>query len=427
MILVDEWSWSGGYVRSILFEPIKVAGLNIAPIEMLIFLAVLPILGRIFEMLIVKSGAAHPAVAILAVVAFGTGILKGYLRLGSFAGLAEIKCFFFLCIFISLSRRAIARGVFARFVPLLSWACILHCVIDLGRFLIHPIVDANLGQKTEVNIIPCILLPVFVARALSQGERFQRTYLVSIAIVVVDLYLSQGRGVLFEVILGVLLTVAFCKVRRTRPRIRLGKFIPAAGLIVLLLLVVVGIGLSSSEFIRSFAFWQDQADQGHNASNLGHYYDVLRGVQMISDSPITGMGFGGKLPALGTATFEIVHNEFLHFWILFGIGGAFLWMYMFFILPIQFVRELDSARRKGYEIRDEHYLIFSMIGSTIGHFVALPSFHLFLPQTWLIGLYLAILTSIPATRKLMTARLYSHRQAFPSFGIQPSAAIARRP
>jgi O-antigen ligase len=416
MILIDEWALTGSYIRSPMFEPIKVLGMNVAPIEALIVIAVLPLLKRICNSVLNYGVVGHPLIAALVIVSYSVGVTRGYARLGTIVGLAEIKCLFMLIIFIYLSRKALARGTFHRVVPLLSWACILHSVFDLVRYFVHPIVDATLGARTEVNIIPCLLLPVFVARMIDLKEQLRLTYPLCATVVLIDLYLSQSRAALVEALSGVFLTTAFCIFRRTRPKMRIATLFPAAGLIVLVLLLATGVTFSNSEFVRSFAFWQDQSDQGHNASNLGHYYDVLRGIQMIIASPITGMGFGGKLPGLETATFEIIHNEFLHFWVLFGIGGAALWMYMFVFLPIRFIRKLDRARMKGYEIRDEHYLIFSMVGCTVAHFIAVPSFHLFLPQVWFTGLYLATLTSIPSVRKVVIAKLNSMQQLMPTFG-----------
>jgi len=188
------------------------------------------------------------------------------------------------------------------------------------------------------------------------------------------------------------------------------RYVPAAGAMAGILLLLVGAALlSGSDFVRSYLFWQPQADVQRDASNLAHYDDIQRGLKLIGANPITGLGFGGDLPSSGIASFDVIHNEFLHFWLLFGIGGAVLWLYLFFALPIQFMRKLDRARRKGSEIRDEHYLVFSLIGVIIAHAMVLPSFHIFVQQLWMVGLYLACLTSVegdsyPAWRLLQSKK-----------------------
>jgi len=203
----------------------------------------------------------------------------------------------------------------------------------------------------------------------------------------------------------VVLTVVFCKLRRRWPELRVRRYIPAATGIFLLVLLAAGAALyNHSEFVRSFIFWQSQGDNGHDLSNLGHAADIQRGIMLIQDSPITGMGFGGDLPGVGAAWFDIIHNEFLHFWLLLGIGGAITWIYMFAVLPVQFVRRLDRLRLDGYAIRPEHYLVFSYIACAVAHAIAVPSFHLSVPQIWAISLCLASLTSLPAVQKEALAR-----------------------
>jgi len=418
MILVNEWTSGHDWARTPLFDPIQIMGLNISPIEIAILLAITPLLPKIFIRLVARHMVRHPMLSALTIGAFSMGMITGYERLGSIVGLVEIKSFFFLGVFTYLSCQAIKGGLFKRIVPLLSIACIAQSLISIFQFLTNPIVNANLGEQTDVNFLPCLLLPVFVARLMNQNEHAKFKYQFCIAIVLINLYLSQSRSAMVIALSGVFLTAAFCRMQRNRPLYPMGRFIPSAGLFTLVLLLVVGIILSNTEFVRSFVFWEDQANQGHNASNLGHYFDILRGIQIIAERPITGMGFGGNLPALGTATFDVIHNEFLHFWVFFGIGGAFLWLYLFVVMPVKSIRRLDNARLRGFPIQDQHYLIFSMLSWSVAHFLVDPSFHQFFPQVWFMGLYLASLGTSPSTDFGMVTSRFRKEQTMLPLGSQ---------
>ena len=402
LILFDEWPLTGGgdYNRTALFSPIHFLGLNVAPIEFFVFLCSLPLLPNILRLLITKCLVRHPVLCALVLFDFGMGIVAGRVRLGTLAGLAEIKDLILLGIFVYLSTWVIARHAFHRAIPLLCWACMVHSIVHIYLYLQIQDIDLTLGFKTPLNIIPGLLLPLFVARMFGQPLRSRLFYGSCIVLVLYCVYLSQTRAFLVIALGGVLLTTLFCKLRQTRPTIRITSFIPAAGLIVVVLFLASGLALiSKSDFVHSFLFWESQENVQRNASDLAHFEDIQRGILLISDNPITGMGFGGKLPGLGTADFEVVHNEFLEFWILFGTGGAILWLYMFAALPLQFMRKLDGAKLKGREMRDEHYLIFSLLGSVVAHATVLPAFIGSVPQMWMTGLYLASLTSLSGCQR----------------------------
>ena len=403
LILFDEWPMTGGgdYNRTPLFSPIHFLGLNVAPIEFFVFLCSLPLLPNILRLLITKSIARHPVLCALVLFDFGMGMVAGRIRLGTLAGLSEIKTLLLLIFFVYLSTRVIARRAFHRAIPLLCWACIFQSIIHIYLYLQIQDIDLTLGFKTPLNIIPGLLLPLYVARMFGQPLRSRFLYGSCIVLVLYCTYLSQTRAFLVIALGGVLLTAVFCKLRQTQSIIRITRFIPAAGLIVVVLFLASGLALiNKSDFVHSFIFWESQQNVQRDASDLAHFEDIQRGILLISENPITGMGFGGKLPGLGTADFEVVHNEFLEFWILFGIGGAILWLYMFAVLPVQFISRLDRANMKGRGMRDEHYLIFSLLGSVVAHAAVLPAFLSSVPQIWMTGLYLATLTSLSKRQRL---------------------------
>ena len=397
-ILFNDFSLSvDGYERTSLFKYHFIAGVHVSIVEVasLYFLFLMMIMNLSTGK--VKISPDAMLIVVFAIVVLIVSAITGAYRLGSrtLVGMAELKALLLLIMMCIVSSHILSTGNRRLIIYLPAVLLCLRMLFEILRYFYFPYVDNKLGCITKVPNLALIYSPVFFACMLWFPGRFRKVFFgLSVFLINLVVVLSQSRATVFVSLASSALTILYLVSKSYRKRQSLLKFHIIAAVIMLtavLLMIIFFYGRST--FVQSFAFWRPE-DIPHARTNLAHYHDILRGITLIKDKPILGYGLGGQLPEFETAVFsELIHNEFLHFWITLGFLGSCLWIYAFVFLPLKSFRAFDLLR-KNTVLKPEYFVLFTLFPYACTRILVSPPFYFRVSSIFYVAIVLAIQFSL---------------------------------
>jgi len=384
----------GGYTNTPLYNYVFVLGFGIQPIEIFILLLAPAVFLVCFRRSSLQLFGGIRMAVLLAGI-FSAAEITGALRLKHIVGMAEAKTLIitFTLMFLSAwiyerSPGAVLKGT--------SFLVVIGSLFQLTERIVDPVVDPVLGVKTHVTQA-FVLYATLALTALILFRKYRRAPLIVAAAILGAITVLLCSSRISAIYMG--LSAVFALSLRILQRRHYAASPARAHVIVFVGMTILGFTVafagsffaSHSALFRDFAFWQGDQETVRAVSNQAHLDDIFRGVILVGKSPIIGYGLGGSLPTFGAAVFtEVIHNEFLYFWVVMGIAGAALWLTVFVWLPIHLLRKVGTWKRDKDLRHPAALIVFLGLPYALGRAAVYPPFLFDAPGIWLVANMLAL-------------------------------------
>jgi len=410
-VLINEGSRSiGNYAKTPLFYYYTIFGYHISIIEIICICILFFIITR--ELLFGKIKIIKIPMLLLIIfsIIWLFSVIRGVYRFENIklVGLSELKAILLFVLFFILSVRVFSyrNEKLIIYFPAVIMFIRLFYVIIIYNY--SPYFDSAIGKRIAGVSGGLIYLPIFIACIWLTRNKFKKYFFTLLVLfIIIVTFLSKSRITTFVVLVSSIMLLIYFVFKCYNKKFSLIKFYAIAGLILLMCFAsILFFVLGENDFIKSFFFWKSH-NIAFDATNLAHYQDIQRGIILIKNSPILGYGLGGQLPIFQTAVFSgLIHNEFLHFWVTFGILGMIFWVYLFIIIPVRSFKAFDYLRKNNISLKPEYFMVFMLVPYIISKITVSPPFYFSVNGLFYISIILAIqFNLINESKKLLKSKI----------------------
>jgi O-antigen ligase len=410
-VLINEGSRSiGNYTKTPLFSYYTIFGYHISIIEIICFCILFFIITR--RLLFGKIKIIKIPMLLLIIVSIMClfSAIRGVYRFENIkiVGLAEIKAILLFVLFFILSIHVFSYRNEKLIIYFPAVLMFIRLFYEIIIYNYSPYIDSAIGERAGGVSGGSIYLPIFIVCIWLTRNRFKKCFLTILVLFICSTaFLSKSRMTFFVVLVSSMMLLIYFVFKCYNRKLSFIKFYAIVGLILFVCFTsILFFVLGENDFFKSFLFWESH-NIASDVSNLAHYQDIQRGIILIKNSPILGYGLGGRLPTFKNAVFSsLIHNEFLHFWVTFGILGMIFWVYIFIIIPIKSFKSFDYLRKNNISLKPEYFIIFILVPYIITKITVSPPFYFSVNGLFFVSIILAIqFNLINESKKLLKSKI----------------------
>jgi len=410
-VLINEISLSiGNYAKTPLFFYYTIFGYHISIIEVFSICILFFVITRKLLSGEIKILKVFSLMLVMVAIMWLFSTIKGMYRFENtkIVGLSELKSTLLLIVFFILSLHVFSCRNEKIIIYLPAILMFIRSLYEIISYYYSPYFDYAVGKRTGGVGLGLIYLPIFVACIWLTRNKFKKYFFILLVLLInIVTFLSKSRITTFIVLVSSIMLLIYFVFKCYNKKLSLIKFYIIIGLITMAGIISIGFFvLGENDFIKSFYFWESQ-NTVFDATNLAHYQDIQRGIALIKNSPILGYGLGGQLPVFEAAVFSsLIHNEFLHFWITFGILGMIFWVYVFIIIPVRSFKAFDHLRKNNILLKPEYFMLFILVPYIITKITISSPFYFSVSGLFFTSIILAIqFNLINESKKLLKSKI----------------------